>query len=289
MVQNRTVTIKGVFASSASTVIPSSPVPGASYRDTAMTGTTISQGWAFKTVVDSSEFNEALYEYSYITKQLETCGFLPWSNLTDYVQGAICLGSNNKTYQALQATGPGTTVKDPVSDTGQTYWKEFLGQFVTLDTNQTISGTKTFSNKIVGNISGNAATVTNGVYTNTNQTLSGNKTFSGTVTLNGSLSAGTSAKNTITGWCSPNYSATTSYSKNSAVPNDGFVFLAIRTSSDEKTFIVTVNSNEVYSIWQRYRERQAIFVPVKKGDKVNWSGTTFDSTISLHFVPCVGG
>jgi hypothetical protein len=39
--------------------------------------------------------------------------------------------------------------------------------------NQTIAGIKTFSSTLVGNISGNAATVTNGVYTVGNQTLAG--------------------------------------------------------------------------------------------------------------------
>lgn len=47
---------------------------------------------------------------------------------------------------------------------------------------QTIAGTKTFSNKITGSISGNcdgnAGTVTNGVYTTGNQTIGGTKTFS---------------------------------------------------------------------------------------------------------------
>src|SRR5207253_2247349 len=40
------------------------------------------------------------------------------------------------------------------------------GDFVDLASAQTISGTKTFSNTISASISGNAATVTNGVYTN---------------------------------------------------------------------------------------------------------------------------
>lgn len=48
--------------------------------------------------------------------------------------------------------------------------------------NQTIGGTKTFSSKITGSISGNcdgnAGTVTNGVYTTGNQTIGGTKTFS---------------------------------------------------------------------------------------------------------------
>lgn len=48
--------------------------------------------------------------------------------------------------------------------------------------NQTIAGVKTFSSQITGSISGNcggsAATVTNGVYTTGNQTIAGTKTFS---------------------------------------------------------------------------------------------------------------
>jgi len=42
----------------------------------------------------------------------------------------------------------------------------------------TISGTKTFSSNIIGNLTGNASTVTNGVYTSGNQTIAGVKTFS---------------------------------------------------------------------------------------------------------------
>ena len=44
--------------------------------------------------------------------------------------------------------------------------------------NQNISGTKTFTNTINGNISGNAGSVTNGIYT------SGGQTINGTTTLN---------------------------------------------------------------------------------------------------------
>lgn len=68
---------------------------------------------------------------------------------------------------------------------------------VKLSGNQTIAGTKTFSSKITGSISGNcdgssssctgnAATVTNGVYTTGNQTIGGTKTFSNKIT--GSIS-----------------------------------------------------------------------------------------------------
>jgi hypothetical protein len=49
---------------------------------------------------------------------------------------------------------------------------------VKLTGNQTIAGTKTFSSTVAGSINGNAATVTNGVYTTGNQTIEGIKTFS---------------------------------------------------------------------------------------------------------------
>ena len=49
--------------------------------------------------------------------------------------------------------------------------------------NQTIAGTKTFSSTISGSIDGNAATVTNGVYTTGVQTVAGAKTFSSAVTV----------------------------------------------------------------------------------------------------------
>jgi len=52
--------------------------------------------------------------------------------------------------------------------------------FCALTGNQTIAGTKTFSSTIVGSINGNAATVTNGVYTTGNQSIAGVKTFSDT-------------------------------------------------------------------------------------------------------------
>ena len=50
--------------------------------------------------------------------------------------------------------------------------------------NQTIAGVKTFSSTIVGSVNGNANTVTNGVYTSGNQTIDGTKTFSSTISGN---------------------------------------------------------------------------------------------------------
>jgi hypothetical protein len=56
-----------------------------------------------------------------------------------------------------------------------------LSTSVRLTGDQTVAGTKTFSSTIVGSINGNAATVTNGVYTTGDQTIAGTKTFSSTI------------------------------------------------------------------------------------------------------------
>lgn len=63
--------------------------------------------------------------------------------------------------------------------------------YVALTGDQTVAGTKTFSSTIVGSINGNAATVTNGVYTTGDQTINGNKTFTNTITGSITGNAGT--------------------------------------------------------------------------------------------------
>ena len=55
---------------------------------------------------------------------------------------------------------------------------------------QTFAGVKTFSSTIVGSITGNAGTVTNGVYTSGNQTISGTKTFTNAILATDSLEMG---------------------------------------------------------------------------------------------------
>jgi len=55
---------------------------------------------------------------------------------------------------------------------------------------QTITGAKTFSSTITGSVSGNAGTVTDGVYLSSSQTITGAKTFSSQITANGGVNAG---------------------------------------------------------------------------------------------------
>ena len=62
---------------------------------------------------------------------------------------------------------------------------------VKLTGDQVIAGTKTFSSTITGSITGNAGTVTSGVYTTGDQTIAGTKTFSSTISGSVSGNAGT--------------------------------------------------------------------------------------------------
>lgn len=122
----RNFTIKGVFAETATTTIPDTPIAGVSYRDTSLSQSEARKGFPYKDIVDSSKFNEMLYEYSAISKMIEVYGFVPWSNLTDYEAGSKCLGTDGNVYNALQATGPSTTAYNPVDDTSNTYWELYL-------------------------------------------------------------------------------------------------------------------------------------------------------------------
>ena len=61
------------------------------------------------------------------------------------------------------------------------------GAFVDLSSAQTVAGVKTFSSEIVGDISGNAGTVTDGVYTTDTGTVTN------TMLANDSITIGTTA------------------------------------------------------------------------------------------------
>ena len=192
-IQNRTVTIKGIFAEEATTTIPQTPVSEISYRDTGLSVAEVKAGWPFKVVVDSSKFNEYLYELSTISRQFEIYGFLPWSASTNYETGSCCLGTDGKIYQAKRNTGPSSTAKDPVTDSSHTYWQP---GFARLPDNNTWTGTNAFGTITVPNRSSgdsttnaaNTAFVTTAVNSVNNNALhkTGNETAAGTKTFSSS-------------------------------------------------------------------------------------------------------
>lgn len=99
-IQNRNTTLPGIWASNAQTTIPTPPVAGVTYRDTTLNSTAIDKAWPFKTIVDSSDFNQHAFLQDTLIKEAEQYGIMRWNNTTTYKEGGFCLGQDGKLYQA---------------------------------------------------------------------------------------------------------------------------------------------------------------------------------------------
>lgn len=101
-IQNRETTLPGIWAENAQTDIPTPPVAGVTYRDTTLNSTAIDKAWPFKTIVDSSDFNQHAFLQDTLIKEAEQYGVMRWNNTTTYKEGGFCLGQDGKLYQALR-------------------------------------------------------------------------------------------------------------------------------------------------------------------------------------------
>lgn len=101
-IQNRETTLPGIWAENAQTDIPTPPVAGVTYRDTTLNSTAIDKAWPFKTIVDSSDFNQHAFLQDTLIKEAEQYGVMRWNNTTTYKEGGYCLGNDKKLYQALR-------------------------------------------------------------------------------------------------------------------------------------------------------------------------------------------
>ena len=99
-IQNRNTTLPGIWAENAQTDIPTPPVAGVTYRDTTLNSTAIDKAWPFKTIVDSSDFNQHAFLQDTLIKEAEQYGIMRWNNTTTYKEGGFCLGQDGKLYQA---------------------------------------------------------------------------------------------------------------------------------------------------------------------------------------------
>lgn len=118
-IQNRNTTLPGIWASTAQTTIPTPPVAGVTYRDTTLNSTAIDKAWPFKTIVDSSDFNQHAFLQDTLIKEAEQYGVMRWNNTTTYKEGGFCLGQDGKLYQAKRDNQG----KEPTSNTDD--WKVF--------------------------------------------------------------------------------------------------------------------------------------------------------------------
>jgi len=116
---------------------------------------------------------------------------------------------------------------------------------------QTITGTKTFSDTITGSITGNAGSVTNGVYTSGDQTINGIKTF--TQTIQGNISGNSATSSGIVGTLSITQGGTGATSLNNLIilgtHTNGNYVSTITAGNDLSTTGTNIeNSNHTISL-----------------------------------------
>ena len=144
-IQNRNTTLPAIWAETAQTEIPTPPVAGVSYRDTTLNATTIETAWPYKTIVDSSDFNQHAFLQDTLIKEAEQYGVMRWNNTATYKKGGLCLAQDEKVYQALRDNQG----KEPTSNPDD--WKipfAIDSDIVHKTGDETISGVKTFEDDI---------------------------------------------------------------------------------------------------------------------------------------------
>ena len=115
---NRTVEIGGIWAEGAPDIPLEDPIPGVTYANTSITEEIINEAWPYTNIITSNDFNEVMRRITLLLSQLESQGVLSYSILTDYVVGALVMGSDSILYRALELNGPGSTPADPVGNPG---------------------------------------------------------------------------------------------------------------------------------------------------------------------------
>lgn len=124
-IDERLLTMPGQWAKNAQTVIPTPPLAGTAYRNTALTADDVEAGQAYDKAYDSARYNQMDYLTTGLVQGLEQYGLLPWSGFTNYAQSAFCLGLDGILYQALQPSGPAYGGAQPTSNAA--YWLNYAG------------------------------------------------------------------------------------------------------------------------------------------------------------------
>ena len=115
----------GVWATNATTTIPSEPVSGTPYRNSNLTTLQNKAGEPYGEAIISADFNQKMYIISSFTDLIDKKGIVGWSNLVDYMAPALVWGSDGYFYEALTSSGPSSTIHDPVDDDKNSpiYWR----------------------------------------------------------------------------------------------------------------------------------------------------------------------
>ena len=119
-VTTRTNNIPALWGESAQTTIPTPPVKGIGYRNTALTAATIQAGQLYGSIGDSSAWNQFLWQVSGVAQAAEVYGIMPYSGLTTYKDRSLCLYTDRLIYRAKMDVPTGT----PCTNT--TYWEQYV-------------------------------------------------------------------------------------------------------------------------------------------------------------------
>lgn len=140
MASTRTYFLPGVFADTALTAIPASPVTGVAYRDDTIGNAEFITGWEFNTIVEGPEFNQILYTHAKIIDEVDKQGLLGWTDLVDYGVSALVRGSDDEFYYSTAVNGPATSVQDPVGDVSGTWLASGVKASSVPDASTTVKG-----------------------------------------------------------------------------------------------------------------------------------------------------
>lgn len=112
---NRNYRVPVIWAENATTTIPPMPLVGTAYRNTdfAQVETDVQKGWRYSTPEDSAKYNQSLFLWSSLLKEIDERGVVPYSTEVDYTPGAIVMGSDNNLYYCISNNGPSSSVSDP--------------------------------------------------------------------------------------------------------------------------------------------------------------------------------
>ena len=168
-------------------------------------------------------------------------------NISNLPVDSIGWSSENKKWRKWNGTGWVSLVTDDVYNISISGNAATVTNGVYTTGAQTIAGAKTFSSTISGSIDGNAATVTNGVYTTGAQTIAGAKTFSSTIigSINGNAATVTggvytSGDQTIAGTKTFSSTIEGSITGNAATVTHGVYTEGNQTIDGTKTFSSTI-------------------------------------------------
>lgn len=129
--------LDSIWGKDAQTSIPTQPVSGIAYRDTAAEFET---GQKYDSLGESSRWNQLLYLLTGLTSELANFGILPWSAAQPYSKGALCIGSDGTLWQAQTDIAASPTNPVPPGTDDNVWSRPKISGFVP-DSIRVIAGT----------------------------------------------------------------------------------------------------------------------------------------------------